>query len=102
MSSTPKNQNHFFRALRLARQKKGLTQEDFAVLSSRTYISSLERDLKSPTLQKVDQLAEVLGLHPLTLLTLAYVSDARELAAMSETVESQISQLDAVSRPHSC
>lgn len=94
MSSTPKIQNHFFSALRYARQRTGLTQEDFAVLSSRTYISSLERDLKSPTLHKVDQLADVMGLHPLTLLTLAYVSGADELAEMIDTLKNQISNLE--------
>ena len=61
--------------MRLIRKKKGLTQEDFGVVSSRTYVSSVERGLKNPTLAKIDALAEVLGVHPLTLLTLAYVHD---------------------------
>ena len=36
----------------------------------------LERGLKVPTLKKVDSLATVLRVHPLTLLTLSYL-DAR-------------------------
>ena len=48
------------------------------MVSSRTYISALERGLKQPTLRKVDQLATVLGLHPLTLLTLSYVLASAE------------------------
>lgn len=59
-------------ALRTLRRAKGIAQEEFDVVSSRTYISSLERGLKSPTLPKVDELAGVLGVHPLTLLAVAY------------------------------
>ncbi|MCU7858576.1 MAG: helix-turn-helix domain-containing protein [Candidatus Thiodiazotropha sp. (ex Lucinoma kastoroae)] len=62
----------FGKALRRCRKAKGLTQEDFALISSRTYLSTLERGLKSPTLEKIDALARILGIHPLTLLTLAY------------------------------
>jgi hypothetical protein len=35
-------------------------------------MSTLERDLKSPTLHKLTELCEVMEVHPLTLLTLAY------------------------------
>ena len=60
-------------ALRLAREVKGLSQEEFDQVSSRTYVSALERGIKQPTISKVDQLAKVLGIHPLTLLALSYV-----------------------------
>jgi transcriptional regulator with XRE-family HTH domain len=63
----------FGRALRVARRAKGLPQESFDQVSSRTYISSLERGLKQPTVAKVDELAAVLGVHPLTLLALSYL-----------------------------
>ncbi|TCT09682.1 transcriptional regulator with XRE-family HTH domain [Paralcaligenes ureilyticus] len=59
-------------ALRQVRTQKELTQEDFSNVSSRTYLSTLERGLKSPTIDKVDALADVLDVHPLTLLALAY------------------------------
>ena len=61
------------KALRLLRQTANVSQEDFGVVSSRTYVSSIERGLKSPTLGKIEQLAEVLGIHPLTVLTVAYM-----------------------------
>lgn len=67
------------------REAAGLTQEDFALVSSRTYISSLERGQKSPTLKKIDKLAHVLGVHPLTLLTLAYVA-SDTAGAENETI----------------
>lgn len=64
--------NHFGLALRTLRKAKNLSQEDFGALSSRTYVSTLERGLKNPTLNKVDELAQVLELHPLTVLVLTY------------------------------
>ncbi|HDQ4464501.1 TPA: helix-turn-helix transcriptional regulator [Pseudomonas aeruginosa] len=59
-------------ALKQARTSKNLTQEDFSSVSSRTYLSTLERGLKSPTLEKIEQLAGALDLHPLTLLVATY------------------------------
>lgn len=59
-------------ALRQLRASKGLTQEDFSNVSSRTYLSSLERGMKSPTLAKLEELSEVMEIHPATLLMLAY------------------------------
>ena len=62
-------------ALKTIRKARGLSQEAFSDVSSRTYMSSLERDLKSPTLNKLAELCEVMEIHPLTLLTLAYAGD---------------------------
>ena len=62
-------------ALKTIRKARGLSQEAFSNVSSRTYMSSLERDLKSPTLSKLTELCEVMEVHPLTLLTLAYAGD---------------------------
>ena len=72
MKSASPIRNQFAQALKRARTSKGLTQEDFSLISSRTYISSLERNRKSPTLKKIDDLAQAMGMHPLTLLTMAY------------------------------
>lgn len=68
-----KHQNEFGKAFRRVRRARGLTQEDFANESGRTYISEVERGLKHPTLQKIDELATSLGLHPLTLVALSYL-----------------------------
>lgn len=65
------------RALAEIRLSRALTQEDFSEVSSRTYISSLERGLKSPTIEKIDQIAGRLGVHPLTLLTSCYLKQDR-------------------------
>ncbi|MBN0328812.1 helix-turn-helix transcriptional regulator, partial [Pseudomonas aeruginosa] len=55
-------------ALRTVRKARGLSQEAFSEVSSRTYMSSLERELKSPTLNKLAELCEVMEIHPMTLL----------------------------------
>lgn len=55
--------------LRKAREQAGLTQETLAFASGlhRTYISILERDLKSPTLDVLARLCKVLGI-PVSVL----------------------------------
>lgn len=60
----------FAKALRQTRKAKGLTQEDFSEISSRTYLSSLERGKKSPTLEKTNVIAKTLGIHIVSLITL--------------------------------
>ena len=67
-------------ALKTIRKARGLSQEAFSDVSSRTYMSSLERDLKSPTMHKLTELCEVMDVHPLTLLTLAYAGDSTRKA----------------------
>jgi len=67
-------------ALRRIRKARGLSQEAFSDVSSRTYLSTLERDLKSPTLSKLAELCEVMAVHPLTLLTLAYAGNSETQA----------------------
>lgn len=62
-------------AIRTVRKARGLSQEAFSDVSSRTYMSSLERDQKSPTMHKLTELCEVMEVHPLTLLTLAYTGN---------------------------
>jgi len=66
-------------AIRTVRKNKGLTQEDFGVVSSRTYLSSLERGLKSPTVDKLEEIAGVLNVHPASLLLMAYAIQAQPL-----------------------
>lgn len=87
--------NTFGSALKTIRTRKRLTQEDFGELSSRTYVSTLERGLKSPTLSKIDELSQVLGVHPLTLLTLAYTveQDRRSASQLIELVDRELDEL---------
>lgn len=54
----------FGRALRRLRLRRGISQEELGFRASlhRTYISQLERGLKSPSLKIVRQLARALGI----------------------------------------
>nr|WP_232964126.1 MULTISPECIES: helix-turn-helix transcriptional regulator [Pseudomonas] len=82
------------KALKTVRKARGLSQEAFSDVSSRTYMSTLERDLKSPTISKLDELCEVMEVHPLTLLTLAYAGVSERKA---EQLLAQVRQeLEAV------
>ena len=91
--------NSFPAALKTVRKARGLSQEAFSDVSSRTYMSSLERGLKSPTLSKVAELCEVMDVHPLTLLTLAYVGDSAHqadelLARVRQELEAVLKESD--------
>lgn len=81
-------------ALKTIRKARGLSQEAFSDVSSRTYMSTLERDLKSPTLSKLAELCEVMEVHPLTLLTLAYAgTDTRKTDQLLAQVRQELEAL---------
>ena len=88
----------FGTALRLLRKKRGLTQEDFDAVTGRTYLSALERGLKSPTLEKVNELASVLGVHTLSLLSLSYVQgEPSEVMNVLEKLKQELQSLQSPS-----
>ncbi|MEK6298190.1 MAG: helix-turn-helix transcriptional regulator [Paraburkholderia tropica] len=87
-------------AIRTVRKARGLSQEAFSDVSSRTYMSSLERDQKNPTLHKLTELCEVMEVHPLTLLTLAYAGDSSRkaeqlMARVRQELEAILKERDA-------
>ena len=91
--------NSLAAALKTVRKARGLSQEAFSDVSSRTYMSSLERDLKSPTLNKLAELCEVMEVHPLTLLTLAYAGGSTRktdqlLAQVRQELEAVLKERD--------
>lgn len=81
------------KALKTVRKARGLSQEAFSDVSSRTYMSSLERDLKNPTLNKLAELCEVMDVHPLTLLTLAYSDNTHDADALLAQVREELQQV---------
>jgi transcriptional regulator with XRE-family HTH domain len=88
--------NAFPAALQAIRKARGLSQEAFSDVSSRTYLSSLERGLKSPTLSKLVALCEVMEVHPLTLLTLAYGRDAKGIQEALASVQRELASLPSL------
>jgi transcriptional regulator with XRE-family HTH domain len=84
-------------ALRRFRLSKGLSQEDFSLISSRTYLSSLERGLKSPTIEKVHVLASRLDVHPLTILASTYLmqDDNLNVEALLTRISEELSACES-------
>lgn len=95
MTLQPTHSNNFGKALQRIRKAKGISQEAFALTSSRTYVSTLERGLKSPTLSKIDELAEVLGVHPLTLLMAAYLDNHEGVIAKARKELEALNRIEA-------
>jgi len=87
--------NAIGKSLKYLRTAKSLTQEDFFEVSGRTYISQIERGVKVPTIDKVDELAEVLGIHPLSLLTAAYLTKVQkaQIKQLLQQVEKELISL---------
>lgn len=82
-------------ALKKARKFRNLTQEDFGIVSSRTYVSTVERGLKSITLEKLDEIATVVNLHPLSLVALAYLQTNNQVT-LEDLINQITSELNAI------
>lgn len=87
----------FGEALRKIRTCRKLTQEDFSAISSRTYLSTLERGVYSPTIEKLDAIASVLGVHPVTVLAACYLNADPNVDANSliHRVEFELGTIDS-------
>ncbi|VVQ18244.1 hypothetical protein PS938_04540 [Pseudomonas fluorescens] len=84
----------FGQALKRSRTAAGRTQEDFSIISSRTYLSALERGIQSPTLEKLAELCELLGMHPVTLVAAAYlIKDETSAAELLHTLAEELKRL---------
>lgn len=83
----------------MVRKARGLSQEAFSDVSSRTYMSSLERDQKNPTMHKLTELCEVMEVHPLTLLTLAYAGrDPLNADQLLAQIQRELKEIVAASK----
>jgi transcriptional regulator with XRE-family HTH domain len=92
------HRNNFAKALKTIRKTRRLSQEAFGLASSRTHVSALERGIKKPALDTVEELAEVLDVHPLTLLTLSYMKASRteSVLALLEKVRNELGSLETL------
>lgn len=72
-------------ALRGGRAHQGLNYEDLAGATHRTYVGRLEQARANATLEKLDEIADYLGLDLLTMVTLAIAAQGGELP--SEALE---------------
>ena len=76
------NKAGVWQSLRKFRQAKKVTQEDFGVVSSRTYVSSLEQAYSN--FEKIEDLAKVLKVHPLSLLFHQYAGAIKRNALRAD------------------
>ncbi|NVZ19656.1 helix-turn-helix transcriptional regulator [Pseudomonas costantinii] len=68
----------FAAVLKAMRAGRGLTQRNLAEVSSRTYVSKLERGQSSPTLEMITALSGPLNVHPLTLVAITLCAESGE------------------------
>lgn len=86
----------FAEALKKSRKSRGLTQEDFSMVSSRTYLSTLERGQKSPTLDKLQVISETIGIHLASLMTLTclHFDEEEDLDALLSRIRSEVKSVE--------
>lgn len=68
--------NAFAAVLKAMRAGKGLTQRNLAEVSSRTYVSKLERAQSSPTLEMITALSGPLNVNTLTLVAITLCAES--------------------------
>lgn len=73
------------------RKARGVAQQDLSAVTARSYLSYVERGVKKPSVEKLDELARAIGVHPLTVLTIAYLNHLteQELQALLRRVEAE-------------
>ena len=78
----------FGMAVKILRSRHGIAQEQLA--PSQSYVSDVERGLKSPSVEKLIELSAHLGVHPATVLIKSQLLQDPEMS--KEMLLSQISQ----------
>lgn len=73
-------------ALRLARRKAQMSQDDFTTVSSRTFVSSIERGLKSPTVEKLSELSGAMAMDPAVVVLVASLLEHKDPEAALQDI----------------
>lgn len=81
----------FGTALRNIRIQKQLPQESLG--PSQSFVSALERGIRSPTLQKLEQLAVLLEINPVTLLVYACLEQDQTVDDLLKEVRQELREL---------
>lgn len=81
----------FGAALKAVRVGKGIAQEQLG--ASQSFISTLERGIRSPTVEKMEELAQRLGVNPATLIILMQVGMDGDVEALLKAVQDEIKAL---------
>ncbi|VVO49567.1 hypothetical protein PS838_00219 [Pseudomonas fluorescens] len=78
----------FGTAVRKIRLSRGLAQD--AIGPSQAYISEIERAVKSPTLEKMQGIAEALDVHLVTILVCAFAESGQPATELLTLVKKQL------------
>lgn len=81
----------FGSALKYVRVQRGIAQEQ--VGASQSFISTIERGIRSPTIEKMQELAERLGVNPATLIVLMQIELDGKEEEILENVQNEIRAL---------
>jgi transcriptional regulator with XRE-family HTH domain len=86
------------KAIKDVRLSKNLTQEFFSDISSRTHVSRIERGGHGITVQLITRLANAMGVHPLTILTQAFLNADPDMKIidLQKAVLTELSNLNLV------
>ncbi|WDU60750.1 helix-turn-helix transcriptional regulator [Pseudomonas poae] len=84
----------FAAVLKAMRAGRGLTQKNLAEVSSRTYVSKLERAQSSPTLEMITALSGPLDVNPLTLVAITLCAESgQSVSALLRRTQEELSNL---------
>jgi transcriptional regulator with XRE-family HTH domain len=84
----------FASVLKAMRATRTLSQKNLAEVSSRTYISKLERGQCSPTLEMITSLSSPLRVSPLTLIALTIGAESgQSIKTLVSRLESELTEL---------
>jgi len=87
-------QEAFGITLRRLRLSKGLTQEAFYDVVSESYVSRLEKGKRTPTWALVTEIALILEMDPLTLITLAVAEQRQvDVSELADNVALEVKNL---------
>jgi transcriptional regulator with XRE-family HTH domain len=81
----------FGSALREVRLIKNIAQEQLG--ASQSFVSTVERGIRSPTIEKMDEFAERLGINPATLIVLMQLGLDGDEDALLKRVRDEIRAL---------
>jgi len=80
--------------LKAMRRARGLSQNNLAEVSSRTYVSKLERAQSSPALEMMTTLSAPLNISPLTLVAITIGTETKQpISSLIKLVEDEIADL---------
>ncbi len=84
----------FGSALKEVRVRKEIAQEQLG--ASQSFVSTVERGIRSPTIEKMEEFAERLGVNPATLIVLMQVGQEGDVDALLAKIRDEIRALKRV------